>query len=74
MIPFKFNEAEEKSMAERVRAFPEVPPSVHNPEWQTATGTRGEGGERHAGRRRKKLLFPSCVTLQIRSHVALYMF
>lgn len=41
MIPFKFNEAEEKSMAERVRAFPEVPPSVHNPEWQAATGTRG---------------------------------
>lgn len=45
MIPFKFNEAEERSMAERVRAFLEVPPSVHNPEWQEATGTRGEGGE-----------------------------
>lgn len=44
MIPFKFNEAEEKSMAERVTAFPEVPPSVHNPEWQPAMGTRGEGG------------------------------
>lgn len=28
-------------MVERLRAYPEVPPSIHNTVWQAATGTRG---------------------------------